>query len=56
MDGRASAAFLIIEPECMTSPSDDIFLAFEAQLAGVARAGFTAERDVVGRRQWSRRE
>ena len=27
---------------------DDIFLAFEPQLAGVAGAGFAAERDVIG--------
>ena len=27
---------------------DDIFLAFQPQLAGVAGAGFAAERDVIG--------
>ena len=26
---------------------DDIVLAFQAQLAGVARAGFAAERDII---------
>ena len=27
---------------------DDVFLAFQPQLAGIARAGFAAERDIVG--------
>jgi hypothetical protein len=27
---------------------DDIFLAFQPQLSGVARAGFAVERDIIG--------
>ena len=34
---------------------DDVFLAFQAQLAGVARAGFAAERDIIVDRRWFRR-
>ena len=28
--------------------SDDIFLALQPQLAGIARAGFAAHRDIIG--------
>ena len=57
--GSCSAALaLALRPEHATSSGiepemhhvavgDDVFLAFQPQLAGVARAGFAAERDVI---------
>ena len=52
--GRRSGApeyaiALSVEPEMHdVAVGDDIFLAFQPQLAGIAGAGFAAERDVIG--------
>src|SRR3954468_9797792 len=49
--GTASAVpeLLVIKPEMHhVAVGDDIFLAFQPQLAGIAGAGFAVQRDVIG--------